>query len=722
MPNIAINIAGGSYKSRSGYLSSQKTQNFYPEIVDNPSSRAKYVLQSFPGVTLFSSGEAGLDRGMFEFQGVLYKVTGTTLYSVDSLGVHTLRGTISGAGRCIFEGIGADLIIVTNGKVWFYIKDPNVIDMRYASKLISVFTEEPSPTDITFSADETRMYILGTFFGRRIYQYSLSIAGDVSTASYTSNFLDVGSQDLIPGGLAIKSDGAKVYMGGLESNIYEYDLSTNYDVSTGTYNLAFFDISSEGATVAGLDFKPDGTKMYVLTQNSIFEYDLSAAWDVTSASYSSNTLDVSTEDTNSVGMSFNPGGTVVLILGRTNGLVFQYNLSVAWDISSATYSSQSLDVTNEEPDPSAGVYLGSSETAMYVIGRTNDTVYQYSSTGEVLDSDLETPNSVAHLNSRAIYDGDDARWTVSAVGNAINIDALDYATAEANPDNLLRVYVFNQLLYLMGEKTIEPWRNTGVGRPPYDRIEGGIIPVGLAAIYSAANNDNFLYFLGDDNRVYTIFGLTKENRSNIALSNAVDSYTVVSDAIGLCYSFDNQNFYQLTFPTEGVTWCYSESSGQWFELSSEGGRYLGNSYAFAYRKNLIADYRDGKIYELDLTAYDENGTTIQRIRDSGPIHGELLGAPGKTVEMTRFELIMEVGVGTASGQGSDPVVMLSFSDDGGKTFSTEMWGRIGKMTGEFVKVEWFALGSFYNRIIRVRTSDPVLFSIHSANADMEVGI
>lgn len=104
------------------------------------------------------------------------------------------------------------------------------------------------------------------------------------------------------------------------------------------------------------------------------------------------------------------------------------------------------------------------------------------------------------------------------------------------------------------------------------------------------------------------------------------------------------------------------------------------------------------------------------------MHGGLIGEPGKYIEMSRFELILETGVGTISGQGKDPVVMLSISDDGGRTFSTEMWATIGKMGAFMWKVEWHALGRFENRIIRIRSSDPVFTCIHSAAAELEVCI
>jgi hypothetical protein len=178
----------------------------------------------------------------------------------------------------------------------------------------------------------------------------------------------------------------------------------------------------------------------------------------------------------------------------------------------------------------------------------------------------------------------------------------------------------------------------------------------------------------------------------------------------------------LVFPSENRSWCYSESSDQWFEPNKN--EYTGSSHAYAYRKNLIADRSNGNIYELDVDTYDENGTNIERWRDTGPIHGGLFNAPGKRLELNRFELIMEVGVGelpSATDNRENPYAMLSMSTDGGKTFGTERWGQLGKM-GQYVKVEWPALGSFYEAIFRIKFSDPNYYSIHSAAADIDIGI
>lgn len=356
------------------------------------------------------------------------------------------------------------------------------------------------------------------------------------------------------------------------------------------------------------------------------------------------------------------------------------------------------------------------------------TAYQWngSSLTEITDPDLESPDAATTLNNQVIYDGDGGRFGVSDAGDATTINALNYAAAESDADDLVRPLAFNQLLLLMGQKTIEPWWNSGQGNPPLDRIEGAIINTGLGALHSPGIDDDYVYFLNDQHEVCSLRGSASAVVTVIstpAMSREFKTYASVDDAIGWCMKIDSQWFYMLTFPTADKTWCLP-IGGEWFELvSGVSGRDIANSYMYCFRKHLVADYRNGNIYELADDVYDEDGEEIIRLRDSAPLHGGLFGAPGKSIEMDRFELIMETGVGLleGEGQGEDPVVMLSFSDDGGKSFSTEMQGRIGKL-GEYIKIEWFSLGRFESRVIRVRTSDPVHYSIHSAAADLEVCI
>lgn len=355
---------------------------------------------------------------------------------------------------------------------------------------------------------------------------------------------------------------------------------------------------------------------------------------------------------------------------------------------------------------------------------TGGVAYEYD--GSTLttgtDADFETPNTVTGINNQAIYDGDSGRFGTSNVGDYLNINSLKYATAESDGDNLLRPYAFKEQVKMFGEKTIETWWNTGTGNPPFSRVQGAIHQVGLGAVHSVSNNDNFIYFLGDDNHIYRLEGNREVPVSHKPLNRIITNFATVSDAVGWCMNYQGSEFYTITFPTADRTFCFQEG-GEWFELSTglAGGRYSGEGYSYTYRKHLIAD-ANGNIFELDEDNYTENSAVIQRTIDSSPIHSGIFTAPGKLLDMNSLTIIMETGVGIASGQGSEPRLMVSWSDDGGKNFSTEVWEDIGEL-GKTVQVKIDSLGSFDDaRILRLRVTDPVHMSIHRVMADLEVGI
>lgn len=340
-------------------------------------------------------------------------------------------------------------------------------------------------------------------------------------------------------------------------------------------------------------------------------------------------------------------------------------------------------------------------------------------------TNFESPTACAIINSQFIYNAQGAKFWVADPDTPLTVNGLNYANADSNPDDLVRPYDFADRIYFMGDETIECWYNSGTGNPPIDPIQGAVIPVGLGARYSVSNNDQFMYFLGDDKTVYRLVGSNEQRISDVCLANALEGYTDTSDAIGFCYTIQNQNFYQLTFPTEDKTWCFHETTGKWFEMSTgiSDGRHLANSYAYCYGKHLVADYNDGSIKEWSLSAFDDDGTTIIRERIGAVIDAGYLGRQymGREFEMNWFRLVAEVGVGLVTGQGSDPTVMLSFSDDRGITWSSEINGYLGGMGKYQTEVRWDGgLGAAYQRLIKIRFSDPVFFSLHRADADISL--
>lgn len=366
---------------------------------------------------------------------------------------------------------------------------------------------------------------------------------------------------------------------------------------------------------------------------------------------------------------------------------------------------------------------------MFIV--TDLKVWKYSSdtnsVTEVTNVNITGAKSVDYFNNQFIYTKDRFS-TVSDVGNGGKASGLNVIGEETLPDDLVRDYVYDEVIYRCGVRSIVGWYNSGVGAPPIAKLQGRIFTVGLAAINSIAQTDQAFYWLGDDLAIYRSSAGREERISTDAISNEIKKYAIVSDAIGNTFTFEGQNFYSITFPTGNKTFVISENLGVngWFELSSsvnsphESVKYQGSSIISAYGKNFVADADSGNIYELDLNTYLNNGEPLQRIRVTQSANGDLLGAKGKRVQMSALKLIMETGVGLIDGQGDEPRIMIEYSDDGGRSWNGGSWPRVGRL-GEFtLQVEWFDLGSFYDRIFRISTTDPVNYSIYSATIDLRL--
>jgi len=251
-------------------------------------------------------------------------------------------------------------------------------NFSYDNVSFSVSGQESGCREVRFSADGTKMYIVGSA-GNTVHQYSLSTASDLSTASYDSVSFSVASQQTGTAALNFNPDGTKMYVTGYASDtVHQYSLSTAFNVSTASYASKSFYLGNQEVAPRSIVFNVDGTKMYVAGPGSdaIFEYDMSTAYDVSTASYNNVSLSVSSEDNTAVGWVFNSDGTKAILGGDGNNSIFQYSLSTAYDLSTASYDSVSFSITSQEA-AFEGVTFNTDGTKMYIIGG-NNTVYQYS--------------------------------------------------------------------------------------------------------------------------------------------------------------------------------------------------------------------------------------------------------------------------------------------------------------------------------------------------------
>lgn len=399
-----------------------------------------------------------------------------------------------------------------------------------------------------------------------------------------------------------------------------------------------------------------------------------------------------------------------------SGLLYRVSGEKLYSVNSAGSHTEIGDI----PGSDRCIFANDGESLFIVTG---GVVYQYNSLSgvlsEVSDADIVGATAVDFLNNQFIYTKPNL-FIVSDVGNGASASGLNAAQAESQPDDLLRAYVFDQIVYMFGEHTIEPWYNSGAGLPPFDRIDTQMMSIGLAAVHSVAHNDMFMYWLGDDRQIYQASGGAARRISSKAIAGAFEGYSSVSDAVAWTMTFQGQNFYIISVPSQGKTWALNESLGEkgWFELSHADAQYNVTSYSFYNGKHIAADQLNGNLYEIDIDAYDNNGEMIKRKRVMSSIHGGMVGQPGKRLQMSRFELILETGVGLISGQGEDPKIMIEASYDGGKSFEHGGWMRVGRLGETNVRAEWFSLKSFYDLIIRITTSDPVHYTILSGAIDL----
>ena len=249
-------------------------------------------------------------------------------------------------------------------------------------------SQDTSMRDCVISSDGSKFFVIGES-GDAVYEYALSTNFDISSssASYTTSF-SVSGQEAGPRGLAFSPDGTRFYICGTSNQVvYQYSMSSAWDISTASY------VASGGYAIEGLVFKPDGTS-YIMCNGAtqIWQYDLSTAWDITTASYVSQPT--ISEDNAITGIALNADGTKLFLLGDSYDKIYQYTLGTAYTASTLSYDNVSVSV---DTTPN-GISFGNSGAKFYVVSNSVRDVYQYTSAA------LVYPNQMTSTTLNAIAD------------------------------------------------------------------------------------------------------------------------------------------------------------------------------------------------------------------------------------------------------------------------------------------------------------------------------
>jgi sugar lactone lactonase YvrE len=256
--------------------------------------------------------------------------------------------------------------------------DPDLANASYDSVSFSVAAQSTLPVGLCFSPSGENAYV-SDFMGT-IFQYTLSTAFDISTASYANKSFVSGLGSNIRG-CFISEDGSSFYIAdqGEFDTVAQFSLSTNFDISSAaTPASATFSVNAQEDTLCDVFLKPDGTKMYIVgtAADTVFQYSLSTAFNISTASYDGINLNVSTKEANPRGIFLSPDGTYLLVGGSSSDSVHGYSLNSAWDVSSASFVG-SFSMASQETDLNA-IWVSSDGSKVFGLGLVTDTIYQYS--------------------------------------------------------------------------------------------------------------------------------------------------------------------------------------------------------------------------------------------------------------------------------------------------------------------------------------------------------
>jgi hypothetical protein len=533
-------------------------------------------------------------------------------------------------------------------------------------------------------------------------------------------------------------------------NVYIVDGTYRYTWRISSPSTAIFTGSISGTTLTVTNIQ-SGT---IAIGQALFGVGVSQETVITGGSGTSWTVNLSqTVAATLMNSSTTTSITGVLTTGATYGnLATTGTVYLGQTIQGAGVPVNTMVIAILSPVASVNQYTVSTNTAvssetMYALNFTvipnNDGAFSGGTTVDIVDNYF-----VYSRPSSQQFGASDALSPVS--------QQLSFASKDGSPDQLVALIVDHREVYLMGEASSEVWVDVGAFPFPFQRVPGTSTQHGIAAQFSVARlGDSFAYVSRNNRGQGQIMQMQGYKPTRIS-THAVEYSLVnqyIDDAIAWTYQLEGHEVYVVSFPTINITWAYDMASGMWHKwlYSNTDGtysRHRGNCEAQFQGMVLVGDYANGKIYELDKSAYTDDGVNTRRLRRAPHLVADFqrqyfeefqiqfqpgVGTTGLSVSPFIYigtpyflyptaTLIVPptqtvvIGVATLSNQTTTlPQAMLRWSDDGGSTWSKEHWTTIGALGKYQNRAIWRRLGQARDRVFEVVVSDPVKAVIISAN-------
>ena len=314
----------------------------------------------------------------------------------------------------------------------------------------------------------------------------------------------------------------------------------------------------------------------------------------------------------------------------------------------------------------------------YIYNHVTDTFSQITDTDFTANGN---PQFVVFIDGYFLVTTDSKKFIVSAINDGLSYNALDFGTAESDPDDIVAPVVYKNQLFISGGETFEAFQNIGGADFPFQRT-GLFLQKGCYAPYSLVNaQDTFMWVGGGENEGPAIWALSGNSTVKVS-TTAIDSLlsTLTDAAVADIYSwaYASKGAYFIGFSLPSTTLVYDITSKRWHERKSFLGGALGafrvSSVVKAYNKILCGDIVDGRIGNLDPNVYVEYENPIIRTVATQPFQNNM-----QSVFFPSLELTVESGVGNSDVV--DPVITLERSTDG-KTWGEPRARSMGKI-GEY---------------------------------------
>jgi hypothetical protein len=348
---------------------------------------------------------------------------------------HSLR---LGYGESDTTTPGIDFVLDVNGGINATNVDFGNVDIgvttgfdswKYDGNSFSFSAQTTDPGGIFVDSSGNRAYIVAAD-SSLVYRYSFTTANKIDTLSNTFDDLDISAKDTQLISVFLKPNGLELYVTGLDnSSIYQYTLSTAWLLASATYTRTL-SVSAVDTIPVGLFFKSDGTKMYLVGQQNadVYQYNLSTAWNISTATYL-QTLSLATSAKTPTAITFSDDGSILYITDSKYDSIVKFTLSTAWDISSAVYTDK-LDIGDAGgtslTNP-VGIALSETANRLFIICASNNKAFELDLTSpsvRVTGNRFIVNNDVHIKNDLVVYQDARIQKNVEITGTTILHDSL----------------------------------------------------------------------------------------------------------------------------------------------------------------------------------------------------------------------------------------------------------------------------------------------------------